>query len=236
MSTPEPSRRLVRASTVSTQAESAVRDMILEGQLAAGERLNEVTLSAELGISRGPLREALQRLAGAGLVTVISHRGAYVRTFDRDEIIELYELRTALEVHATRLLSRRGADADVSELRELLDTTRERIAVPESRAYPADLDFHMRLVALAGNSAITLAWTEAQQKITLARARSAQQPLRARAALHEHTELLDAVAEGAEDRAAALMVEHLEHSMWSALTALGANASSDLSQTGVHDE
>lgn len=206
--------------TYSHQTEALVRDMILDGSLAPGERINEVALATELGISRGPLREALQRLAGSGLVTVISHRGSFIREFDRDELVELYGLRIALESYAARLACRRTETADLDDLQELLDQTRTRIASTKSRAYPSDLDFHSRLVGLARNPAVTRTWVETQQKITLARVRSAQQPIRARAALVEHTDLVHAIQTRDEELAARLTMVHLEHSMQSALRAL----------------
>jgi len=207
-------------STFSHQTESLVRDMILSGSLTPGQRLNEVAMSAELGISRGPLREALQRLVGEGLVTVISHRGTFIRQFDHDEIVELYELRTALETHAARLACRRASDDDLHELEEMLDETADRITGTTSKAYPSDLDFHARLLEFAQVAALTRAWVEVQQKLTLARVRSARQPIRARAALVEHLELVHAIRARDEERTVEITAEHLEHSMRSALTAL----------------
>lgn len=225
MSKGEPrSERIVRQATYSHQTEGLVRDMILNGSLAPGERINEVALATELGISRGPLREALQRLAGSGLVNVIGRRGAFIREFDRDELVDLYELRTAMEAHAARLACHRTEAVDLDDLQELLDQTRIRIANTKSRAYPGDLDFHSRLVGLARNPAVTRTWVETQQKITLARVRSAQQPIRARAALVEHTNLVQAIRARDEERAARLVMEHLEHSMQSALRALNLAA------------
>ena len=84
---------LTRDGTFSRRTEVVIRDMILDGTIPPGERLNEVALASALGISRGPLREAIQRLAGEGLLTVISHRGAFVRTFEAREIDELYDMR-----------------------------------------------------------------------------------------------------------------------------------------------
>src|SRR5947209_5763526 len=73
------------------QAEVALRQQILSGHRAPGDRLNEVEIAAELGVSRGPLREAMQRLARDGLVVVQPHRGSFVRSLEPDEIAELFE-------------------------------------------------------------------------------------------------------------------------------------------------
>jgi DNA-binding GntR family transcriptional regulator len=92
--------------TFSSRAVSVLREMVLSGRMRAGERLNEVELAHALQISRGPLREAIQRLRSEGLLTAVSGRGAFVRTFTIDTLRELYEVRIALETHGVRLAAR----------------------------------------------------------------------------------------------------------------------------------
>jgi len=212
--------RLARENTFANRTEEVLREMILDGSIAPGERLNEVALAASLGISRGPLREAIQRLTSEGLLTVITHRGAFVRTFSRAEVVELYELRAALELHAVRLACRRACEEDIQDLAALLDETQERISETGNRAYPSELDFHLRVVMLAGNPALLNRALETQRQLSLARSISAKRPLRARAAVVEHAQLVDALKQRDCDLATGLMEEHLQHSMNSALEAL----------------
>ena len=80
-----------------------LREEILSGELPAGSELQEVALSKTLGVSRGPIREAIGRLAAEGLVTVRPRRGAVVRALSSDEFIEAYQVREALETMAVRL-------------------------------------------------------------------------------------------------------------------------------------
>jgi DNA-binding GntR family transcriptional regulator len=214
---------LSRDATFSARTETVLRTMILEGELAPGERVNEVALSNSLGISRGPLREAVQRLASEGLLTVISHRGAFVRTFDRGEIVELYEVRAALELHAVRLVCQRATGDDLAELDALLHETETRMGRGD-HAYPQELDFHLRLVLLAGNQALMRAALENHHQISLARSMSAKQPIRARAAVVEHHELVDALKARDVHAATDLMDRHIHHSMAGALRALGLPA------------
>lgn len=221
MSYPTGSKRLTRDSTFSQRTESVLRDMILDGSIQPGERLNEVALAASLGISRGPLREAIQRLASEGLLTVISHRGVFVRTFQRAEMVELYELRAALELHAVRLVCQRASDVDLMDLAALVGETESRIGKTIGHAYPHELDFHLRLVMLANNQALLSAALESQRQISLARSMSAQRPMRARAAVVEHSDLVEALQARDQDRATRLMEQHIQHSMESALSVLG---------------
>lgn len=212
--------RLARENTFAKRTEEVLREKILDGAIRPGERLNEVALAASLGISRGPLREAIQRLTSEGLLTVITHRGAFVRTFSRAEVVELYELRAALELHAVRLACQRASDEDIQDLAVLLDETQERISETGNHAYPSELDFHLRVVMLASNPALLNRALETQRQLSLARSISAKQPMRARAAVVEHEELVEALTKRDRERATQLMEEHLQHSMDNALAAL----------------
>ncbi|NKY35603.1 GntR family transcriptional regulator [Nocardia speluncae] len=221
MSRPTADRRLDRTATFAHRTESVLRDMVLDGTLKPGERLNEVALAAELGISRGPLREAIQRLVSEGLLTVISHRGAFVRTFTRQEVVDLYELRAALELHAVRLLCRTAGDDDLADLEALLKAAQEHVATTADTAYPAELDFHLQIVVLTNNQALLSAALETQRLVSLARTMSANRPTRAREAVAEHEDLVTALKKRDPERAVRCMEDHLRHSMESALAALG---------------
>lgn len=212
--------------TFSSRAVDVLRTMVLRGQLASGERLNEVELAGALGISRGPLREAIQRLISEGLLTAVSGRGAFVRTFTPESLGDLYEVRIALEVHAVRLAARSAGEADIRALRALLDRTGE--AVTGGSSYPESLDFHERLVALSGNPALRDAATEVHRQVSLARSRSGQVSGRAREALDEHRAVLDRIASGDADQAAALMADHLRASLRNALEVLRADDAADV--------
>src|SRR3954454_18897063 len=96
-----------------------LRTEIRAGRLLPGAELNEVALSQELGVSRGPIREALGRLAAEGLVTIRPRRGAVVRALSGDEFAEAYQVREALEVMAVRLAVPQLAPDDVARLEEL---------------------------------------------------------------------------------------------------------------------
>lgn len=217
---------LDRADTFAGRSVEVLRGMILDGSLPAGDRLNEVQLSTSLGISRGPLREAIQRLASEGLVEMVTHRGSFVRSFTPGELTDLYELRIALEKHAVRLVAERGLPADLAPLTAMLGATDQLMADDEQKAYPSELDFHAQLVGLAGNEPILRAAVRVGQQIQMARARSARQPERARDALREHHEILDAIAAGDGETAATLMHEHLRRSLDSALAVLGSGGAS----------
>src|SRR6266516_7702345 len=98
-----------------------LREEILAGRLKPGAELAEVALSEQLGVSRGPLREAIGRLAAEGLVTVRPRRGAVVRSLSKEEFLEAYQVREALEALAVRLAVPRLSRVDLARLQELTD-------------------------------------------------------------------------------------------------------------------
>ena len=202
--------------TFASLAERSIREMVLDGRLAPGDRVNEVELAAALGISRGPLREAIQRLASQGLLTVRSHHGTTVKVFGWEELRELYEVRIALEAFAVRVGAARTNNEQLGSLSRLLAETQRLFSQGGAEPYPSDLDFHRLLVALSGNSALIEMHALTLQKIELARSRSAQDPDRARDAVQEHTAVLQALLDGNLELAREALEDHLRRSLQSA--------------------
>lgn len=107
--------------TLSQRVYEHLRDEILSDRLLPGTELSEVALSKELAISRGPIREAMGRLAAEGLITMRPRRRAEVRSLTPQELIDAYQVREALEVMAVRLAIPRVTEADLSRLEGLID-------------------------------------------------------------------------------------------------------------------
>lgn len=117
-----------------------------------GERLNEGELAREFGVSRTPLREALNRLNTEGLIRFVPGKGFYCRDLDVHDIFALYELRKAIEVAAIRLAIKRAKDEDIDELLKFLDSTGPEVGGRTTDELVAlDETFHERLIAMSGN-------------------------------------------------------------------------------------
>jgi DNA-binding GntR family transcriptional regulator len=211
-------RRLSPSISLANRGAGALREMILSGILGPGERLNEVELSTALGISRAPLREAIRDLASQGLLTIVTHKGAFVPSYTADDLRDIYEVRIAVETHAVRLVALRRSPADIADLNTLLDRTEEEVRRSGSLAYPSstELDFHGRVMELTGNQHLNEIGTSVGQKIQLARIRSGLRPERAQVALREHREIVDRMDSDPE-AAAMLMMRHLQLSLESVL-------------------
>jgi len=132
--------------TLTDAAADALRDRILHGRLAAGAPLRQEALAAELGVSRIPLREALQRLEAEGLVTLKPHHGAVVAELPLDDVTELFELRAMLESDLIRRATPCATAADVTTARSCADdfgAALDRGEITELGA--ANLAFHAAL-------------------------------------------------------------------------------------------
>ena len=224
-------RANLQRTTVRDVAERAIREMILAGELAPSSRLNEVAIAEELGISRGPLREAIQRLASEGLLQIVPHKGAFVVTLDETELRELYQLRVAIETFCARTVASTASRAERETFRETLREA--EAALSESGQYPPDMDFHRALVALAGNGLLVQTAHDVNSRISIARNRSAREPIRAQQAFQEHMAIADAILAGRAAQAARLIESHLRRSFENAAKLLMTDAAREVRLTDV---
>lgn len=190
-----------------------IRDCILSGRYKPGQRVNELQLSKSLRISRSPVREAIQQLAGEGLLQLTSYKGATVTSFDRAAIIELFEVREALDGMAARLAAERARPADIRELRGLLDSVEEQLGRDEHSRYPLDADYHLLVIAMARNERLKEKALEVSMQIAVARSLSGAAPDRALEALREHRAILGAISRGNALEAERLMRAHIRSSL-----------------------
>lgn len=139
---------LVQESTPSIIAKR-VRDAIANGDLAPGSQLGEADLARELGVSRGPLREGLQRLTAEGLLVAIRNRGLFVIEMTPDGVRDMYVARQAVERAAAEQIHHGDP---VATGKALMGVVEEMASAGDSRAVgEADIAFHDRLVSLAGS-------------------------------------------------------------------------------------
>lgn len=209
-------RHRVESWNFRDQAVGILRQQILDGTYASGSRLNEVEIADAMGISRGPLREALQRLVAEGLVEMFPHRGAFVRSFTSVELDQMYEFREIVESGAARLAAARASQSEVEGLREMLAETEHLLQVASDASYPASPDFHRRILELSHNPSLRRAGTDLQTQVRIARQSSARNPGRARAAFEEHREIAEAIARRDPKGAGEAMTRHLANSLSSA--------------------
>jgi DNA-binding GntR family transcriptional regulator len=183
---------------------------IMSDRLPPGTELSEVALSKELSVSRGPIREAMGRLAADGLVTVRPRRGAEVREITPRELIDAYQVREALEVLAIRLAVPRITEPDLDRLSELVDTMAEHArdgAVADF--FTANASFHDLLCELSGNEKLVQVHRRLAAEIGRFHARTLALRGNLDSSVIEHSEILAAIRAGDADEAARLAAAHV---------------------------
>lgn len=196
--------------TLWQRAYEYLREEILSERLQPGAELQEVALSEELGVSRGPIREAIGRLAAEGLVTVRPRRGAVVRSLSKDEFLELYQVREALEMMAVRLAVPRLMADDLARLEELIGAMSRYAERGEvEQFFEANIAFHALLFGASGNAKLQELYGQLLGQMGPYRMRSLTLRGNIERSVAEHGAILRAVKRGDADRAAHLMSEHI---------------------------
>lgn len=185
--------------------------MILNGELAIGERVPETELAERFGVSRSPVREAVRALDSVGLVEVQTNRGAYVRKIDLAEALEVYEVRAALFGEAGRSMAQRATDADISRLLKLhkdMETAAEA-HVFEDYA-PLNFEFHELIVDAAGNRTLASQYRMLVKRLRLFRARNLMYGDTLSLSHKEHEAIVRAIEARDANAAAAACYDHVE--------------------------
>jgi DNA-binding GntR family transcriptional regulator len=205
------------------EATNRLRDLIVQGRLVAGARLNERLLTAQLGVSRTPLREAFKVLATEGLVELLPNRGAIVSQLDPVRLSETLAVMGALDALAGELACANASDAQINEIRALHYEMLACHARGDLAGYfKFNQAIHLKIVKYAGNAVLYNTYRQLNGAMQRARYMANLSKERWDAAVREHGEILAAL--GARDikRIRALLSDHLAHKLASALAALPA--------------
>lgn len=196
---------------------------ISSGEFEPGQRLSESALARQLGISRGPLREALQRLEGK-VVTRTPRLGVRIINFGRPALEQIFFVREALEGMAARLAAENSSSAEIDSLADLLSVHADQPELKAGQAYmqrSEDEDFHVAIARAAKCERIQqLLVDEVYSQLRLYRARSSMRPGRAKAALEEHRTIVAALQAHDPSAAEREMRRHIRNSRLSALAGL----------------
>ena len=204
-------------STLAHRVEELLRREIVRGIRPSGSRLNEVEIAAAYDVSRGPVREAMQRLARDGLVIIEPHRGAFVKSLDRTEVEDLYEIRSALEAEAAALAARKITPEGIAQLRRMQEQSVSAVTQEDDHSFPDVIDLHDLIGHVSGNRRLAALLQQVNLELRLVRSRSGSSAERAQAALVEHDELIERLASRDGDGARAAMRAHLDASLASTL-------------------
>jgi DNA-binding GntR family transcriptional regulator len=200
--------RKIERTSVAQSAYGAIRDSVVSGRFGPGEQLVESRLAADLGVSRGPVREALRRLSEEGLVVEYLHRGMFVREFTADSILDIYNVRLALESLAARLATRRRAPVD--GLEALVDEMRVAAEAGDVEAVTArEVEFHETLCELSGNELVASIFYSISAQVQMAMQLDNESYAEPVEVAREHEPVVEAIKSLDEELAVERIVSHI---------------------------
>jgi len=168
----------------------------------------EQVLAKEFGVSRTPVREALHKLETDGLVAAEPRLGMRVRTLDYIEVMELYEVREVLERSVARIAANKATDVELLELKDI-QADFEKAKNNARKMAPLNLRFHYALLQIAKNRFLTRSVESMQRTLLILGPSTLHDPKRAASAIKEHRALIQAIEKRDEEKAEAIMSQHL---------------------------
>lgn len=201
---------LLRTHSLASLAHKELERMILAGDMPAGSKLNESLVATQLGISRGPVREAFRALEESGLVRVEKNRGVFVRQISMQEADEIYDVRASLDEMIGRRVAEHASAEQLAQLRMLIGRM-ESAAAARSTAdyYSANIEFHDALAQFTANLKLLEMYRRLVNELSLYRRKTIEQggailPT----SMREHRKIVEAIAAKDSALAGRLLFEH----------------------------
>ncbi len=196
--------------TLHDEVTARLREMLVEGDILPGAKLNERELCDRLHVSRTPLREAIKRMAADGLVDLLPHRGAVAVKLSETDIVHAFELLAELEGMSGRLAAQRATPEELAEIRALHYEMLARFARRDLPGYyRLNARIHAAINQAARNPVLEKTYREINARVQSMRFRTNQNEAKWQRAVGEHEGILDALERRDAPRLQALLVEHL---------------------------
>ena len=194
----------------SAKIRDSLEQRIVEGELGNGKRLDETELSNFYGVSRTPVREALQRLAESGLAEHLPRRGTFVRSPSLSQLVEMFEVMAELECMAIRLAARRATSNDIDALEKDNETCRAAVAANDTKKYyEVNARLHDRIYQMSGNSFLANEARRLHDRLRPFRRLQLRVRGRMEESMAEHDIILAALRDGDANRAMETMKKHI---------------------------
>ena len=206
-----------------------LRDAVRRGILQPGERLMEIQLAEDLGVSRTPVREAIRKLEMEGYVIMMPRRGTYVADLSIRDINEVFEIRTSLESLASGLAAERINEDELEKLQRLLVEIGAYIKSGDMESIVrTDTEFHDLLYQASRNTRLVGIISNLREQLTRFRTTSMSFPGRLKATLEEHRKIVEAIAQGDEKAARKAAEHHMEKSEQTLLASMKSKEKKDI--------
>jgi DNA-binding GntR family transcriptional regulator len=197
--------------TLGERVHDHLKQEILANRYAPGSELLEVPLSEELGVSRGPIREALRTLEAEGLVEITPRRGAVVTSLSKHDFLDAYQVRESLEVLGVRLAVPRLTESDMAALDSRVEAMDEHAAAGDVDAFfEANAAFHEAIIEASGNRKLIEVYRRLTAQMGPYRRPSAKLRGNLDSSVAEHREIVEAARKRDVEAAAELVMRHVE--------------------------
>lgn len=207
---PHPTIALLQSQSLASAAQQAIEQAILSGEYPPGAKLNEAALAEMLGVSRGPIREAFRMLDEAGLVRTEKNRGVFVRDISIVDATEIFDLRAIMEEWVGRQLASNITQPQSDEISTLLQAMTQAIADQQVDGYyQLNLQFHDRLVEMAGNRRLLAIYRKLIKELSLFRRLNLADVGALPLSGQGHRQIVDALNAGDAAAAGRAMAEHV---------------------------
>ena len=191
---------------------NTLRQAIITGEFAPGERLMEIALANRLGVSRTPVREAIRKLELEGLVVMIPRKGAEVAKITEKDLRDVLEVRSSLEELAAELATERMNEEIKEKLEKALDDFKKAIDSEDNAAIAdSDVEFHDIIFEATGNARLIQIISNLREQMYRYRLEYLKDTEYHTVLLNEHRELVKAMLEGKKDEARKIMKKHIDN-------------------------
>ncbi|WP_186766575.1 GntR family transcriptional regulator [Puniceibacterium confluentis] len=199
----------LRQRSLVLEVRDALEGMILRGEVPAGERLNEINLAEQLGVSRGPVREAARSLEREGLVKTVTNQGVYVRKLSLEDALELYDLRAGIAGYLCTRAAESATPEDKSDLRAFVDRMDAAVRDgDEERYFELNLAFHDRVATASGATRAKDLYTSLGKEVRLMRLRVLTGGASLALSNSEHDRIVRAIEIGDKEAAGKVGAQH----------------------------
>lgn len=188
-----------------------LREAIVEGKLKPGQRLMEVQLAEQLGVSRTPVREAIRKLELEGLVVMLPRKGAYVADMSLKDVIDVLEIRASLEGLAASLATERISDEDIKKLESIVDEFKESVNdLDVESLLKKDVEFHECIFQAANNPKLHQLITSLWEQVYRFRFTYVSDYDSTVKIMEEHSMILDSIKNRDSELAKKYAMEHIQ--------------------------
>lgn len=191
--------------------ENAILDSLKSGDLKPGDRIKENTIADQAGISRGPVREAIQYLVGEGILVSVPHKGTFVADWDDVDILETYTIRAILEGYGARLLAENLTPEIVEELDEIVQRMKDSAASGDSdTVYDLDIKFHQKAYSYSNHNLLCNLLKKMRRRLSFYIKMDSVTTPDLNDYAQNHQLLLDVITGGDPDQAEKYFREHIQ--------------------------